>query len=277
MTRRGRLIVITLSLVVIVGLRAIPAQELKAPPPSSVMIEEMTWVELRTLMRAGKTTIIVPTGGVEQNGPHMVLGKHDYIVRYTAEAIARKLGNAVVAPVIAYVPEGQIDPPEGHMQFPGSISLPDDVYAGLLDATARSFAAEGFKAIVFLGDSGGNQAAQADVAKRLDAAFKTRGIRVLQADAYYAAGGGPEWLKSQGYSAAEVDGHASIRDTSELLAIHPEGVRTDRIATNGGLFSEPTGVQGDPSRASAEIGRKLLAMKIDAAVQQISQALGNSQ
>ncbi len=276
MTRR-LLIAIGLCLLFLFGWRAIPAQELKAVPPDTVMIEDMTWVELRTLMRAGKTTIIVPTGGVEQNGPHMVLGKHDYIVRYTSEAIARRLGNAVVAPVIAYVPEGRIDPPQGHMQFPGSISLPDDIYAGLLDATARSFAVEGFKAVVFLGDSGGNQAPQAEVARRLDAALQPQGVRVLQVDAYYAGNGGADWLKAQGYSAAEVDGHAAIRDTSELLAIHPEGVRADRIAAKGGLFVERTGVQGDPSRASAEIGRKLLAMKIDAAVQQISQTLGNPQ
>ena len=276
MTRR-LLVAIGLCLLFLFAWRAIPAQELKAVPPDTVMIEDLTWVELRTLMRAGKTTVIVPTGGVEQNGPHMVLGKHDYIVRYTSEAIARRLGNAVVAPVVAYVPEGRIDPPQGHMQFPGSISLPDDVYAGLLDATARSFAVEGFKAVVFLGDSGGNQAAQAEVARRLDLALQPRGVRVLQVDAYYAGNGGADWLKSQGYSAAEVDGHAAIRDTSELLAIHPEGVRADRIAAKGGLFVEPTGVQGDPSRASAEIGRKLLAMKIDAAVQQITRALGNPQ
>ena len=279
MTRRRSLLLGGgFALVTVLGWQVLFAQELTAPPPATVMIEDMTWVELRTLMRGGKTTILIPTGGVEQNGPHMVLGKHDYIVRYTSEAIARKLGNAVVAPVIAYVPEGRIDPPEGHMRFPGSISLPDDVYAGLLEATARSFAVEGFKAVVFLGDSGGNQASQAAVAAKPDAEFKTRGIRVLQADAYYAAGGGPEWLKSQGYSTAEVDGHASIRDTSELMAIHPEGVRPALMAPGGGVFTEATGVEGgDPSRASAEIGQKLLAMKIDAAVQQIQRALGNNQ
>lgn len=276
--RRSLLLGAGFALVTVFGWRVLFAQELTAPPPQTVMIEDMTWVELRALMREGKTTILIPTGGMEQNGPHMVLGKHDYIVRYTAEAIARKLGDAVVAPVIAYVPEGRIDPPEGHMRFPGSISVPDDVYAGLLEAAARSFVVEGFKAVVFLGDSGGNQAPQAAVAAKLDAEFKSRGIRVLQAEQYYAAGGGPEWLKAQGYSAAEVDAHAAIRDTSELMAIHPEGVRADRIAPGGGSFPESTGVEGgDPSRATAEIGQKLLAMKIDAAVQQIRRALGNNQ
>ena len=194
---RGLPIMLGACIVAILAWHAIPAQELTASPPDTVMIEDLTWIELRALMRAGKTTVIVPTGGVEQNGPHMVLGKHDYIVRYTAEAIARKLGDSVVAPVIAYVPEGRIDPPEGHMRFPGSISLPDDVYGAVLEATARSFAVEGFKAVVFLGDSGGNQAPQAAIAARLDAEFKPRGIRVLQADAYYAGNGGADWLKSK--------------------------------------------------------------------------------
>ena len=88
----------------------------------SVWIEELTWVEVRDAIRAGKTTLIFPTGGTEQNGPHMVLGKHNYIVKHNAGEIAKRLGNALVAPVLGYVPEGRIDPPEGHMRFPGTIS-----------------------------------------------------------------------------------------------------------------------------------------------------------
>ena len=76
----------------------------------TVFVEEMTWMEVRDALRAGKTTVIVPTGGVEQNGPYLATGKHNYILRATTEAIARKLGNALVAPIIAFVPEGDIDP-----------------------------------------------------------------------------------------------------------------------------------------------------------------------
>ena len=88
-----------------------------ASMPDIVFLEELTWTEVRDAIRSGKTTIILPTGGTEQNGPHMVLGKHNFIVRHTAEAIARKPGNALVAPVLAYVPEGNLDPPTGHMQY----------------------------------------------------------------------------------------------------------------------------------------------------------------
>ena len=84
----------------------------------SVFLEELTWLEVRDAMRAGKTTVIVSTGGIEQNGPYLALDKHQIVLRATTEAIARKLGNALVAPIIAFVPEGKIDPPGGHMRFP---------------------------------------------------------------------------------------------------------------------------------------------------------------
>ena len=89
-----------------------------------VFLEELTWTEVRDALAAGSTTVIIPTGGTEQNGPHMVLGKHNYLVRYKAGEVARRLGNALVAPVMAYVPEGDVDPPSGHMRFPGTITTP---------------------------------------------------------------------------------------------------------------------------------------------------------
>ncbi len=89
-----------------------------AQAPGTVFLEDLTWTEVRDALAAGTTTVIIPTGGTEQNGPHMVLGKHNYLVRYKAGEVARRLGNALVAPVMAYVPEGDVDPPTGHMRFP---------------------------------------------------------------------------------------------------------------------------------------------------------------
>ncbi|MGH9387988.1 MAG: creatininase family protein, partial [Vicinamibacteria bacterium] len=91
-----------------------------AAPPDTVFLEELTWTEVRDFLAAGKTTVIVASAGNEQNGPHMVLGKHEYIVRHAAERIARELGNALVAPIVTYVPEGAVDPPSGHMRYPGT-------------------------------------------------------------------------------------------------------------------------------------------------------------
>ncbi|HVO03531.1 MAG TPA: creatininase family protein [Candidatus Cybelea sp.] len=245
------------------------------PGPNTVMIEDLTWPEIKARMAAGATTIIVPTGGTEQNGPHMVLGKHNYIVAYTAQQIARRLGNTLVAPVLAYVPEGSWDPPEGHMRFPGSISVPDPIYEGVLESTVHSFAAEGFKAILFLGDSGPNQHPQEVVAKKMDAELKPRGIRVLQIGDYYAHNGQVEWLKSQGYSEADIGVHAAIADTSQLMAIRPDGIRTELLQSSAGnADGSKNGVIGDPAKASAAVGQQLLELKIQTAVREIREKLG---
>ena len=257
--------------VLLVSLTAIP-QPLTAPLPRTVHLEEMTWVEVREAVARGKTTAIVPTGGVEQNGPHMVLGKHNYIVRRTAGAIAERLGDALVAPVIAYVPEGEIDPPAGHMAYAGTLSLPEPVFEAVLEHTARSLRAHGFSVIAFVGDSAGNQAAQARVAARLSEAWAGEGVAVVHVGDYYAANGQLDWLLAEGESAASIGRHAGIRDTSELLAVFPEGIRPEQLARDGGRASEATGVSGDPRRASAERGEALIDLKVDAALRQIRAA-----
>jgi creatinine amidohydrolase/Fe(II)-dependent formamide hydrolase-like protein len=204
----------------------------------------------------------------------MVLGKHNVIIRYTAAEIARRLGKTLVAPVLAYVPEGSWDPPEGHMRFPGSISLPDPVYEGVLESTVRSFAAEGFKTILFLGDSGPNQRPQAVVAKKLDAALKAEGVRVIQVGDYYAHNGQEEWLKSQGFTEAEIGVHAALIDTAQLMAIDPAGVRMALLASSAGNpDGSKNGVIGDPAKATPDLGRKLLELKIEAALRQIRQEI----
>ena len=110
----------------------------------SVFLEQLTWMEVRDAIRAGKTTVIIPTGGTEQNGPHMILGKHNVRVTLMAGEIARRLGNALVAPTMAYVPEGNIDPPSGHMLFPGTITLPPEHFAKVVEFAARSLKVAGF-------------------------------------------------------------------------------------------------------------------------------------
>lgn len=250
------------------------SQPLSAPLTEEVQIEKLTWVEVRELIGHGKTVALVPTGGVEQNGPHMILGKHNYIVHYTADQIARALGNALVAPVVAYVPEGNTEPPTGHMNFSGTLSLPEPVFEAVLEHTARSLKAHGFTAIAFIGDSGGNQTSQTRVAERLTRDWQADGVRVLAIDSYYSGNGQIEWLKARGETATAIGSHAGIRDTSELLAVFPEGVRNDRLALHGGRYHlEATGVHGDPRRASADYGREMLRLKIEAALAQLRAAL----
>lgn len=254
---------ITRSIVLAAALAASCASQAMA---TEVEIERMTSPEVRAAIEAGKTTIIIPTGGTEQNGPHMVLGKHNFIVRETARRIAEKLGNALVAPVLGYVPEGDIEKREGHMAYAGTLSVPPPIFAAVLEAAADSFRAHGFKTIVLLGDSGPNQEPQRIVARQLNAAWAAQGVRVVSPDSYYGANGAVDWLKAQGESEAAIGTHAAIRDTSELLAVFPAGVHKDRMA------ADKDGVIGDPARASAERGEKFLTLKVEAAVKDIEAA-----
>lgn len=244
----------------------------KADPLSEVDLERLTSPEVRDLLDRGWTTIIIPTGGTEQNGPQLVLGKHNIIVHYTAREIARRLGKTLVAPVMAYVPEGSIDPPEGHMRSPGTISLPEPVFAQVLDAAARSFIATGFKVILFIGDSGGNQAAQEAVAGKLDAAFAGQGVHVFAISDYYAANGQAAWLAANGEREADIGTHAGIRETSEMLAIDPSSLRREKMAPGTDWAGQ--GASGRPDHASAAHGEKLLDLKISAALSQIRRLLG---
>ena len=237
-----------------------------ASPSLPVEIEHMTWIEVRDRVAAGTTTIIIPTGGTEQNGAHMILGKHNVIVAETARRIARELGDALVAPVLAYVPEGSIDDKGGHMAYAGTISVPDDVFAAVLQAAASSFKAHGFKTIVLLGDSGPNQGPQQALAEKLTLAWQDSGVQVINAGKYYAANGGEAMLIAEGETAATIGTHAGIRDTSELMAIDPAGVKLN------GAKRDSDGAKGDPARASAERGARLLQLKIKTAVEEIRAA-----
>jgi creatinine amidohydrolase/Fe(II)-dependent formamide hydrolase-like protein len=239
----------------------------------SVFTEELTWTELRDLIRAGKTTIIVPTGGTEQNGPHMALGKHNARVRALSELIARALGDALVAPVLAYVPEGSANPPSGHMRYPGTITLPGSVFEQVLESAARSFRAHGFHDIVFLGDHGASQAEQKAVAARLGREWAAAGVRVHAVEAYYRAADVEfrQLLRSRGYGEGEVGSHAGLADTSLTLAIDPRLVRTDRLRPGTGLRGGD-GVDGDPSRASAELGRLGTELIVNRSVEAIRKA-----
>jgi len=238
----------------------------------SVYIEDLTWMEIRDRIEAGSRIAIVPTGGTDQNGPHMVTGKHNIIVRYTAGDIARKLGDALVTPVIAYVPAGRIDPPEGHMQFPGTLSVSDRTFASLLEDTARSLKQHGFQLICFIGDQGGSQDIQEQVAGRLTEEWHNSGVRVLQVSDYYYRNGQEQWGESIGLKTPHPGAHAGLADTSELMALDPLGVRGGLRGAHSEHDYKTTGAMGDSSLASATLGRRFLSLKINAAVRQIRNA-----
>ena len=237
-----------------------------AQTQDTVFLEELTWTEVRDAVAAGTTTVIIPTGGTEQNGPHMVLGKHNYLVRHKAGEVAVRLGNTLVAPVVAYVPEGDLDPPTSHMRFPGTITTPPEVFAQVLEYAARSFQLHGFVDIALLGDSGGNQASQAAVAERLNREWADTPARVHHLTDYYP-GDGDAWLVAQGERVEDVGSHAGMHDTASFLFLDPSKLRNERMERGTG----PTGngVVGDPSSSTAKYGEQILEMQIAAAVRQI--------
>jgi creatinine amidohydrolase len=237
-----------------------------AQASDGVFLEELTWTEVGEALAAGTTTVIIPTGGTEQNGPHMVLGKHNYLVRHKAGEVARRLGNALVAPVMAYVPEGNVDPPTGHMRFPGTITTPPEVFEQVLEFAARSFKQHGFLDIALLGDSGGNQASQAAVAARLNREWAATPVRVHHLTDYYP-GPGDAWLVTQGERPEDVGSHAGMHDTASLMFLNPAMLRLDELAP--GISGDGSGVVGNPARSTAAYGEQILEMQTAAAVRQI--------
>ena len=239
---------------------------------ASPYMEAMTWTEIRDAIAGGKKVAIIPTGGTEQNGPHMVMGKHNYIVTFAAGQLAQRLGNALVAPTLQYVPEGDYTRP-GFGDKPGVISLLQPAYEQVLDAAVRSLKVHGFTDIILIGDSGGNQRGMVNVAKAISAEWGGSGVRVHALTDYYEQGRLliRDYLnKTYGWSEQVVGSHAGTSDTSQLLYVFAQGIRTDKLAPNGG--SRDAGVQGDPTKASAAIGKIAIDFKVDAALKQFKSA-----
>ena len=229
---------------------------LSAFAQSSVFVEELTTQEVSAALKAGKTTALVPIGGTEQNGPHMAIGKHNTRAKALAGKIATLLGNALVAPVLSYTPEGNIDPPTEHMGFAGTISITEDTFKNVLLGTARSFKKHGFTDVVLLGDSGNYQKALAAVAAQLNREAAKSTFRVHYVADYYRSTQSTyaSALRAKGLSSAEIGTHAGSADTSLLMAIDPSMVRPERFAdaARGGWA---TGTLGDPRASSAANGQ----------------------
>ncbi|MGA8006092.1 MAG: creatininase family protein, partial [Burkholderiales bacterium] len=213
---------------------ALVAHPALAQAPRSVYVEELTWTEVRDAVRAGSTTVIVPVGGTEQSGPDVALGKHNARVKALAQRIAEGLGNALVAPVVAYVPEGNLAPPSSHMRYPGTITVPRAAFVAMLESAARSFEIHGFREVVFLGDHGGYQGDLRRVAARLNALWAGRDARAFVPPQYYAASskGYAAILRAHGYPDAEIGSHAGLADTSLLLAVAPQMVRLEQLRSS---------------------------------------------
>jgi creatinine amidohydrolase/Fe(II)-dependent formamide hydrolase-like protein len=235
-------------------------------------MEDVTWMEVRDALKAGKTTAIVATGGVEQNGPYLATGKHDVILRATTEAIARKLGDALVAPVVAFVPEGDIDPPTAHMKYPGTFSLTEGTYERLLTDICACLRTHGFRHVVLLGDSGGNQRGMRAVADRLNARWAGGTTRVHYIAEYYDYPAVDRWLAEQGIKQTDEGLHDDFAITAQMMVVDPASVRMkQRLAA--GKF-RINGIDLAPAEKTIAWGRRIINFRAEATVRAIRRARG---
>lgn len=244
--------------------------------PASVQLEELTWTEVRDALRAGTTTVIIPVGGTEQSGPHMALGKHNVRVKVLAERIARSLGHTLVAPVIAYVPEGQVSPPTQHMRYSGTVSISDDAFKGVVDGAARSFRQHGFTDVVLIGDHGGYQSLLAAVATRLNRDWASSPARAHFVAAYYEAAQAPynHALREHGLTDAQIGLHAGAADTSLMLATDASLVRREQLRIDlDPAAAKAVGVSGDPRPATPALGQLGVELIVSRTTTAIRQAI----
>ena len=254
---------------------AIAAPRLSAQ--RSVYIEDLTWPEVQHAIQSGKASAIIYIGSTEQNGPHMAIGKHNFIARYLAGAIAIKLGDALVYPTLPFAVTGDAVKKTAHMRFPGSVTLMPQTYHAVVRDVALSAADAGFKNIFIMGDHGDGQDVLGAVAKELDAQWRPRGVRIFYVpDLYFKAKQQARAYESS-HGITTHDVHAGTDDTSELMALDSQRrwIRDDKLAPSAGAQTAVTGVDGDPTKASPGLGDIFLEYKIDDAVAQIRQQLAN--
>jgi len=278
---RSRVIVLLILLIFIELVWINTHASIEALSPKSVFLEELTSPEIKQRIESGYDTLLIPTGGIEQNGMHLVLGKHNVVLHYTSEQIAQQLGHTLVAPIVPIVPEGEWDPPSGHMQFAGTLGLSSPTFQAVLTEIAQSAIAHGFRYICFIGEHGESQHSQlliADQFNRLRARSSLQAERVqpsdsfphaLHVDHYYQDAEQRAWLRAKGETEETIGHHAGIIDTSELMAVAPQWVSLDSLAALSDQSNYALSFDGLPNHASASYGRVFLDMKVRHAVEQI--------
>ena len=247
-------------------------EDLDRPRPierrDTVFIEEMTWMEVRDAKLEGKSSIIIPTGGIEQNGPYVALGKHNFVLRQDCEAIARRLGNALVAPIVPFVPEGNHSPKSHHMRFPGTISITEETFELLLIDIATSFKVHEFDHLFLLGDSGDNQYGMRQVAQKLTSEWKDEHTKIHFISEYYAPAEISHWLKTKGIIEIDEGLHDRYRYEAQILTLNPQHIRLSQRLRAG--LSSINGISLLPIEGTHTIGWQLIAFQAERTVKAIN-------
>jgi creatinine amidohydrolase len=242
------------------------------PAPNTVWLEEMTWMDVRDALAAGKTTAIIATGGMEPNGPWLVTGKHNHVLRVNCEVIARKLGNALCAPIVKFVPEGSIDPPSGHMLSPGTISTREGTFRALLTDIAQSLKQHGFERIILIGDSGGNQDGQRAVADSLTAIWQGQPI-IAHVQEYYDYGAVTDFLAQKGVQQGDDKLHDDVAISLNMFLDDPRSIRlAERVKAGKATIN---GVSLENRARTTELAQQLVEFRTTVTLEAISKATAN--
>lgn len=233
-----------------------------------VLLEHLRWPDVRAALDAGKTTAVFACGAVEQHGPHLPLFTDAEHGTRLAEGVARRLGNALVAPTI------RIGCSEHHMAFPGTISLEPATFEAVCRDYCTSLAHHGFTKLCIIPSHGGNFAPLAAMRERLQAAAGERTRVLVYTDLQAVFGVWKRVAQEEGGLGDRVGGHADIAESSVMLALHPTLVRPEaavagclepptpafvqRILKEGFHTVSPTGIIGDARGLSAQIGRRCI-------------------
>jgi creatinine amidohydrolase len=241
------------------------------PATNSVWLEEMTWIDVRDAIKAGKTNIIISTGGIEPNGPWLVTGKHNYVLHTNCEAIARKMGNALCAPIIKLVPEGGIEPKTGHMVSPGTMTMREETFRAVLTDAAESLQAHGFKNVIFIGDSGGNQNGQKAVAEALTTKWAGKAL-ALHIPEYYDYASVAKHMTANGIVDGKSDGlHDDPIITLNMFIDDPNSVRYDARVKAGKATINGVNLS-DKAKATA-LAKQIVEFRATKTVEAINKAI----
>jgi creatinine amidohydrolase/Fe(II)-dependent formamide hydrolase-like protein len=243
-------------------------------PTSETYLESLTWMDVRDKIRDGYTRIIIPTGGIEQNGPFVALNKHDVIVKHLSAEVARALPRTLVAPVVSFVPEGAISPPSGHMQYPGTISVSERTFVTLLEEIGASLGMHGFREIIILGDSGQSQAGMREAAERLLRRPPAPGVRAIFVPEFYDYEDVRRYLRERGINEKPEQFHEELSFSLQLLAIAPKTINYDKRIAAG--HTELGGLSLLDREALTQLGKDIIARRVAATVAAINRQLAGT-
>jgi len=233
----------------------------------SIWIEDLTMLEVRDLIKAGRTTALILTGGIEENGPYLTTGKHNNVLRVTGDAIARSLGNALAAPIVTLEPGN----PE-RVRTPGTVFLSPETYRAVLTDMAVSLKTQGFTDSVLLGDSGGNLKPMQEVAEALNAKWKGSGATAYFVPEYYNYDQVEKFEQEALGIHEKLEGLHDDYYISSIIMVHdldgvraPERIKAGKFAING--------VSLAPAEKTIENGRKIVRFRTEKTIAAIRAAM----